>query len=310
RSRRLEPALEPLSHCTHVPQAPPGHGPPAPYFDGVTVQPIDRGEPELVRDVVTDEHRRAAAERLLPHEFQDRNTLIPAGRLQLDHPLSGLHRISSPPPGPPGPGEQRANQAVRVAPQPGRPAIVHRQGQALVLQQEPGMRRRGSGERQARAVELGRRARVVRDRTGGVATLGTVLAGGGKARPGKQDIDVGDCATADQRHGAAGRSMEPLDDPAEIAVEAGGARRPWSVGNGARWTDPPTSARWIQSATKGAAGARRRAEVTSASCSVSSATASVARSGAQNRGRLRRIYQRDRSSPTKSMIARTPAVTS
>ena len=70
------------------------------------------------------------------------------------------------------------------------------------------------------------------------------------------------------------------------------------------------SARCSQSARKGAAGASRRADATSVSCSVSSATGSVARSGAQKRGRLRRTYHRDTSSPTKSMMIRVPAVTS
>ncbi len=66
----------------------------------------------------------------------------------------------------------------------------------------------------------------------------------------------------------------------------------------------------MASLTIGAAGARRRATVTRASYSVLSAAESAVASGAQNRRRLTRTYQFDRSESQNSMMARTPAVTS
>ena len=118
------------------------------------------------------------------------------------------------------------------------------------------------------------------------------------------------CRTGRLRASRAARASEARRRTAAIAASRSGARRPLSAGNGARCTEVPVSARCIQSARNGAAGASIRAEATRVSCSVSRATGSVARSGAQKRGRLRRTYHRDRSSPTKSMMARTPAVTS
>ena len=97
---------------------------------------------------------------------------------------------------------------------------------------------------------------------------------------------------------------------AAMAASSSGSRRPWSDGNEARCTEVPVSARCSQSDTKGAAGAISCAVVSSTSYRVRRAASSAARSGAQNRGRLVRTYQLERSSATKSMIARVPAVTS
>src|SRR5439155_12628321 len=96
------------------------------------VQAIDRREAVLVGAVVAHEHRRAAAEWLLRHEFQHGDSLVSAAWLELDHPLPPLDRIRGA-----ARAEQRTHQPMSVAAQPRRAPIVKREGQALVLEDEP-----------------------------------------------------------------------------------------------------------------------------------------------------------------------------
>ena len=64
----------------------------------------------------------------------------------------------------------------------------------------------------------------------------------------------------------------------------------------------------IQSLAYGAAGARRRHTVSSASRSTATAAGSASLPGAQKRSRESRTYQLERSSTTKRIVAFTPAV--
>ena len=97
----------------------------------------------------------------------------------------------------------------------------------------------------------------------------------------------------------------PASSPSSIrtSVGSGNARQVHALAT--------RSARCSQSARNGAIGASSRATTTSASCSVANA-ARVSASSVfpQNRSRLRRTYQFDRSSTTKSPIARAARVSS
>src|SRR6185503_18096589 len=110
---------------------------------------------------------------------------------------------------------------------------------------------------------------------------------------------------------AASRAARARD--ANLRTESMAASRrgflfPVSSGNSERWTDVPANRRWSASLRNGAAGASARDTVTNAWWRVATAAGSASASGAQNRGRLTRTYQFERSASQKSMMARTPPV--
>src|SRR6184192_847235 len=83
----------------------------------------------------------------------------------------------------------------------------------------------GLGEPRAHAVELPGRKRVARNLPRGVAALDAVLPGRGQADAGNEAVDVRDRAAADQRHRAAGRPMQLLDELPQLVIEEDAARR-------------------------------------------------------------------------------------
>src|SRR5688500_7463493 len=92
-------------------------------------QPVDDVEAILVREVVPEEHRGAAAERRLSHELLDGNALVAARRLELRHHLAALHfhpfaKMLR------GLVEDRMDGACEVRSQ----AVVKREARALVLE--------------------------------------------------------------------------------------------------------------------------------------------------------------------------------
>src|SRR5213593_150893 len=106
------------------------------------------------------------------------------------------------------------------AAQPGRPAVVESQGQALVLEHEPVMRCHGGRELAAYPIELLSGKRVSGNPSGGVAALDAVLSGRRQSEIGRQPVDVRDRATADQGHRAARGPIQLVDELPAAGAEA------------------------------------------------------------------------------------------
>ena len=108
-------------------------------FDCPAAQPLDRGETELVGNIVSDEHGQPTAERRLLHIFENCGTLVHAVGENLDDAFAALQaqvaafRCE--------PRDLCAHDPMHVRREAWHEAIVKRQRRAFVLENETGVAR-------------------------------------------------------------------------------------------------------------------------------------------------------------------------
>ena len=183
-------------------------------------QGVDRLETGLVGEVVADEYRQPPTEWRLVHEFADHFPLAGTTGLELEHALAGLQGQQ---PGMP-PAEVLGQGASGLL-QLGRQAKMQREGQALVLQVQPGVP--GTGLHQL-VLDLAQGLQIQiqpPQPTVGSAAFGTMDPGGRQAQRLEQAVEIRQPASGDHRdwHANGLQSVEGSE---------GGGRNEYQLGTG------------------------------------------------------------------------------
>src|SRR3954470_21212761 len=127
----LDPLPEPRARRGRIEEPAGSHGGPRTDLDGMPAEALHDAEAVLVGEIVTQEHRRAARERLLLYERLDGAALVVTGELELRHHLAGLNLDAAA-----DRARGFAHHGMRGARQAWRQPIVQRHAVSLVLEHE------------------------------------------------------------------------------------------------------------------------------------------------------------------------------